>query len=55
LRGGILSNENRGESGPDVLLQVELDDLGANFREDFVADFEAVESARGHWEIIAWR
>jgi hypothetical protein len=33
---------------------MQLNDLGANFGEDFVADFEAVEDARGHAEIIAW-
>jgi hypothetical protein len=31
-----------------VLLQMEFDHLGANFGEDFVADFQAVEEASGH-------
>lgn len=54
LGGGIFSDEDGGESGADVLVKVEVDDLGAKFGEDFVADFEAVEDARGHAEIIAW-
>jgi hypothetical protein len=37
-----------------VFTEVEFDGLGANFCEDFIADFAAVEDARGHAEIIAW-
>jgi hypothetical protein len=54
LRRGTFSDEDGGKSRADMLLQMQLNDLGANFGEDFVADFEAVEDARGHAEIIAW-
>jgi hypothetical protein len=55
LRGGIFSDENGGESGADVLFYVEFSDGEAQFSEDFVADFDSVEEASGHAEIIAWR
>jgi hypothetical protein len=54
LGRGIFSDEDCGESWADVLFQVEFHHLGTNFGEDLVADFEAVEDARGHWGIIAW-
>ena len=43
LGGGIVSDQDGGESGSDVLMDVEVDGFGADFVEDFVADFEAVE------------
>ena len=55
LRGGIFSDENGGEPGADVLFYVEFSDGEAQFSEDFVADFDSVEEASGHAEIIAWR
>ena len=54
LRGGIISDEDGGQSCADVLVQIEVDGLPAKFGEDFVADFQAIEDARGHAEIIAW-
>ncbi len=54
LRSGIISDEDGGKSGADVLLQVEVNGLPAQFGKDFVADFQAIEDARGHAQIIAW-
>jgi len=54
LGSGIFADQDGGESGADVLMEVQVDDMSANLGEDFVADFEAVEEARGHEEIIAW-
>ena len=53
LRGGIISDEDGGESGANVLVQMEVNGLPAKLGEDFVADFQAIEGARGHAEIIA--
>jgi hypothetical protein len=54
LGGRVVSDQDGGESGTDVLVDVQVDDLGADFIEDLVANFDAVEQARGHGEIIAW-
>src|SRR6267378_216925 len=47
LRGGIFADEDGGKAGADAL-RMELDDIGLQFGEDFVADFQAVEDACGH-------
>ncbi len=54
LGGGILADEDGGEAGADMLVQMQIDDLGAEFGKDFVANFQAVQDAREHEEIIAW-
>lgn len=43
LGGGIVSDQDGGEAGADVLVDVHADVLGTDFREDFVANFDAVE------------
>ncbi len=47
LRGGIFADKDGGKAGADAL-RMELDDIGLQFGEDFVADFQAVEDACGH-------
>jgi hypothetical protein len=47
MRGGIVSNEDGGEAGLDVLAG-EAGDFGLEFGEDLVADFESIQDACGH-------
>ena len=54
LGGGIFSDEHGGQAGADVMVKMEVDGIAANFGEDFVADFTAVQKAREHTGIIAW-
>jgi hypothetical protein len=50
LRGGIFADEDGGKAGANSRCGEDAD-LVAEFGEDLVADFEAVENARGHAEL----
>jgi hypothetical protein len=43
LGGGIVSDQDGGEAGADVPVHMQVDGLGAELLEDFVANFDAIE------------
>jgi hypothetical protein len=52
VRGRILSNENRGKAGTNTL-GVKAGDVLFELSENFIPDFQAIESLSGHEERIA--
>ena len=43
LGSGIVSDQDGGEAGADVLVDVHADVLATDFGEDFVANFDPIE------------
>ena len=43
LRGGIVSDQDSGEAGANVIVDMHADVLGTDFSEDLVANFDAIE------------